>query len=1130
MENENLNQNVMETPQVGQTDNLQTYVQESRKKRNKILIGIFASLFVVIIAIFAYMSPGLFRASITEETGGGVPTSATKLYIPSYEGGIGETGDIAIKTKDELAELDAVTFTLTYDPIDALIFDSDPVVFDDDTVFQGAAFSMANDDGSGNLSVTVIFDTAETIENTFPVDCSTHDGVGNQAVCEADSCVWDTPNNQCNVPDGDYYINPLVAHSHPTLFKLALQIDPGVSAGQEIDLGIEDLAVLNGITSVSVGTMQAGTITVESQNELKVLNAQALDSNSILVNFSDYLADYDNTTYYDVTCNLAGVLGVSNVDLGSIHGYGQKAVVLSTTSQTAGDGCVLTVNSVTGNSQGEVNSAFDSVMFAGYGQTTGELSDFGMESADVPTGSYNQVVVTFTDDVKAASVTVSDFELKDVTGGTSVTISNVASVTGNQVTLTISNDYNFIKRDTYLLKATGEILRNSDNADLGINMVAFNGYKNGPRIISSSLTEDTGDYTLTVNFDENIEESDSFSYYGHLYETGSSIALGTVDTMFDSSISGSTLTMVDVGGVYLADSTKNYTFSVSATTNIVNTTSNKVLTDEAYKTITFWGYDHDDTGYGSGSLYATERNIVTLGEGEYDLDQVAIGDISVFYYQTINSKVNQAISSISTATGDLEIVFTNSLVPNKHYIAYIKENAADLVPIIVQEFVIDQDLEAVSAEATASAEACVDFSDNIDELTVNDAQFEVYNSSGTAIGASNVDVQGDFQSVCLDTGTLSAGQVYYVNAGEASDYIYEYQDANALKKTAVVFGGYGTAAVGSEVVISSVTSTSSTTVDLNFSADVDATTMTPVNIDIYTLSDAITPNTLTQLTVTDINQIDGNSFELETSVQGSGVNYFVVLDGVEDAGGLLLGNAAIPNFFGFQQPVATVTNINPSIITNDVETEVVLSGQNLDTIVTVNVGNTEVTISSQSASSLTFTIPVDFPSGTYDLELINSASGSQEVANALVVSSSITEMQVLSEESQAVPYEVPNDGITTTTLWVLVEDPIGLSDIDTVIVDLSDLDGSSTQQMEEDDGVQPSDKQWYKYQLTIPATVPTSETPYELPVEVNKDGDIAYGTVSILVTNDVYQSVAPVINQLYVSPLSLAPDGTTPVT
>ncbi|MBU0578190.1 IPT/TIG domain-containing protein [Patescibacteria group bacterium] len=1063
------------------TNNLQQNMQEQPKKRNKLFIGLGVAVLAIVVGAFTYLSPQLFRAELTEM---GVPPSATKLYIPSYEGGPGEEGNISIKTMDELPEFDSITFTLTYEPIDALIFGANPILFDGDTEFQNASFEMANA-GNGELVVTIILDD--------PIEI-----------------------------DASYGINPLDPLTHPVLFKLTTQISPSVATGEEIELGIENLAALNGITQVNIGTMQVGTITVESVDELKVLNAEATDDTHVVVRFSDYLDEYSDTSYYDIPG-----LTVNTVELGNVHGYDQKTVVLTTDTQAPGQQYVMTADSaVRGNTQGAVDSNHASVLFYGYGAVVGVLSDFGMESAEVPTNSYNEVTITFTDNIQAASVTKNDFTLENITDQFDVpTINSVDSVSGNEVTLTI--DGKFLKKNTYLISAVSpSSILSTSGRSLGIDKVAFTGNKNGPRMIGATVSQSGNDYVLQISFDEAIHGSGTM--YGHIYETGSNVVAHVINNTseFSPVISGTTLTLTDVdGGVFDVD--LNYAFSVSAASYILN--NYNVPVDTAYKTVTFWGYGHLATNTVS-TLTPTAKDTIEIAPGSYDFTDVEYsndGDptndnIAIFEYASQGNITEQDIDSVSIVNGNLKIVFTDPLEPNTHYILRIVDDYASDNTIVIKEFVIDQDLDADSAEATAATEVCVEFSENIDEDTVDINDFAVEPS----ISVSAVSVEPDFQTVCLTTTALTAGQVYYVNAAEdTGDIIYAYTGANALRKSVTAFGGYGAAAAASEVTLSSVDVSDSTSIQLNFSADVDSATMTPVNVYIVKFDD---PLTQVELNVTNVTQVSGSLYELTTGLQEPGANYFVIFDGVKDTSGFLLGNARVLNFFGFELPEPTVTDVDPSVVANDEDQEIVLTGQNLDTIQTVEVGNEEVTIVSQSATSLTILIPADFAAGIYNITLVNTANESTEITSALVVSDPTIPMQIVSEESQSIPYEVPNDGVTIITLWVLVTDPVGLANIDTVIVDLSQLDGPNTQEMEEDDGTQPANSQWYTYELTVPATVPTSADPYELPVEVRKGNDTAYGTVSLLVTSDIYQSEAPTIDQLYVSPLSLPPDGQTP--
>ena len=389
---ENENQNTI-TPQAGsQSGDLQAYMSERRRKRNRnILIGMVVAIFLGIAGYFAYKNPQLFGANITEV---GVAPTEGYFYIPSYEGGAGENGTIAVKVSHStVIDFDSITFSLTYNPVDALTFGADPIVFDSDTVFQSAVFKMATVPQAGKLAVTIILPSAVT------------------------------------------------ANAGETLFKLNTQIASDAAAGQVITLGVQDFAVLKGVATQSLGNMVAGNITVKSLDQLKVLNAEATDSTHVVVRFSDFLQNFGNNNYYKVYINNNGSFGaaleVTNAELGS----DEKSVSLTTATQIAGTSYVVvaTGDVIAGNTQGKLNTDFDAALFYGYGQSSSSLSDFNMVSAAAT--DYKTVVVTFTDNVKASSVTAADFYLADMTNIATpqmITVSG-AIVSGKTVTLTVAD-------------------------------------------------------------------------------------------------------------------------------------------------------------------------------------------------------------------------------------------------------------------------------------------------------------------------------------------------------------------------------------------------------------------------------------------------------------------------------------------------------------------------------------------------------------------------------------------------------------------------------------------------------------------------------------------------------------------
>lgn len=1036
---------------------------------NKYLMGIGIALMTLITTYMVHTNPSLNLADLTST---GIPAGAVNLYMPNYTGGVGESGLLEIKTAANISDFDSVTFSLHYSPVNALIFENNPIIFDTFTEFQDAAFQMTATPEDGKLIVTIILD------------------------------------------------DPISVLAGDILFKLNTQLNPVLPVGQVINVTFQDVAMLNGVTPLGITDMPASTITVAGQNELKVLNAQAIDSTHVVLEFSDYLSNIGVPANYV----FAPVLLPTSVEPGTNYGYSQKFAVLTTPPQTAGTQYIVTVSpAVTSNQQGTVDPAFSDVPFYGYGTGAGVLSDFGMLSATV-TG-YNTIAVTFTDTVKAASVTKADFAL-NIQGGGAVTIDNVSSVTGSTVTLSVSNP--LLKDNTYLLNAVSPaaILRDSDGAGLGVDRVAFAGALNGPRLLTGSIANIGGTYRLTLTFDENITlptPAIANNPVGYLYTTG--VTAGTlVDDIaapsFNRSVLGKTLT---IDSAAFNNPNANFTFSVSTPAWLVNSLG--VPVDDTYKTISFWGLGHTDSTNSVGAVTVTKKDAFRIPKGTLNFSNVFLSDVSVLYNTALggpppatNPLSIETISSIGLVGTDLEVVMTGSLNPDRHYLVRIADHTVPTTTLAAKDFAITRELNITSAQAISSTTTRVNFSENIDERNVVLTDFSIND-----LVVAGMTIDPGYQSAVLTHGVLAPGSVNKIalTAGGFT-HVYSYDGNSALKKAAY-FTGYQTQTAQSPVTLSSVEVIDSQTLRFNFSGELDQNSFTPVNLDIFWLPGP------TDLVVTGVTKIDADTYELKTAIQNAGKNYFVVFNGVKDADGLQLGNAKVHNFFGFQLPAAAITLVTPNSVTNDLEANIVISGSNLDIVKEVRLGNEVMTIVNQSANSLTFAVPTSFEAQQYNITLIDEADNSLVFNNALLVTLPTPVLTIRSEQSQSIPLNVPNDGTTKTKLWVLVEDPVGLASVSSVVVNLTQIGGPSTVEMVKDAGTQPQYSQWYTYETTVPLTVKTQDAPYLLPVEVRKGSEKFTGTVSIRVTKDVVKSVVPVIDHVYISPISVSPDGTTPV-
>lgn len=1049
---------------------------------NKYLIGIGVVLMTILTTYMVHTNPALNVADLTGDTPSGDLNDY--LYVPVYEAGIGESGLIEIKTKEDLPELDSVTFTLNYSPVNALIFENNPIVFDAGTEFQDAAFQMTASPEDGKLIVTVILDDPVTINPG---------------------------------------IDPATKATHKTLFKLNTKLSDSLPEGQVIDLTFTDFAALNGAdpTSIALPNLPATTITVTGQNELKVLNAESIDSTHVVVEFSDFLSDIGSTVAYTPWPALA----VSLVEPGTNYGYDQKHVVLTTAAQTAGLEYALTVDplsTVASNQQGTVNSQFSNVLFYGFGQGTGVLSDFGFLSATV--SGYNTITATFTDPVKAASVTKSDFALWEQGGG-AIVIDNVSAINGANVTLSVSTP--LLKEKTYLLIASSAdaILRDSDGASLGMDRVTFTGTKNGPRLIAANVTDIGGGvYRLQLTFDETIQLGGiANNPIGRIFTTGT--AAGTLIDDFNSGVYNQTIsgTSLSIDNAVFNDPNENFTFAVSAPAWITNSLG--VPIDDTYKSISFWGLGHNNSTNSVGTVQVAKKDAIVIPQGNLNFNDVVQADVTVLYDSGGASLSTEGIASIGIVNNDLEVVTSSSLDPDRHYIVRIVDNTVDNNTLAAKDFAVERELNIASAQPISTTDVRVFFSENIDERDVDFSDFSI-DDGGIAVTGMTIDPS--YQSAVLETaGPFTAGSVFKATISTPDD-VYSFEGDYTLKNS-VYFTGYQTQSAKSPVTLSSVEVVDSQTLRMTFSDELDESSFTPVNLDIFWFFDPLDTTKRDDLVVTEINKINDTTYELKTAIQDAGENYFVVFQGVKDSDGLQLGNASVHNFFGFTLPAAAITLVTPSTTANEFDTNVVLSGNNLDIVQEVRVGNTVMEITGQSANSLTFIVPAGFEADLYNINLIDQADNSLVFNNALLVTVPEQELTVHSDQSQSIPLNVPNDGATTTKLWLLVEDPVGLSSISSVVANLSQIGGPSTVEMVKDSGTQPQFSQWYTYETTVPSTVQTKDEPYLLPVEVRKGSETHAGTISIRVTKDVNQSVAPVIDQAYVSPISVAPGSDTPV-
>ncbi|MBN2096001.1 Ig-like domain-containing protein [Candidatus Peregrinibacteria bacterium] len=1043
----------------------QTEPETARPKRRWLQYTLFSLLALVLAGAgyVGYTNPQIFRAAITELAE--VPAGGAKLYIPNYEAAPDDNGNIAVKTKGmdvgDSEQIHSMQFTLKYEPVNAMTFNENSIVFDQTTAFQSADLKGVNTNTPGQVILSFF----------------SNDG----AVVDANDL---------------------------TLFKL--NVDVSGPAGSTITMEASDVEVVikdnnQFVVSDYFDAIDAGSINLITQADLRVLNAEALDSTHVLVRFSDLLSQIgtpgsEEGDYFLDGCQ--GSVHPSNVESGFSQGYDQSTVVLTTAAQNPGIPYLLCVmgNEVKGNVDGLLDDDYRQASYFGFGQAPAGLSDFNMLSAQAT--AYNKIQIAFSDPVEVASVSAGSFTVT-VAGGAGNPVLN-ATANDDVVELTVDNA--LLKRNTYIVTVDDAVRRASDNAVIGVSKIALNGYKNGPRLIDAVFADNAN---LSLTFDENVEANGDI---GDIVVTGQSVS---VADLTDYTVGGSTITVTGLGALNSPDGNEmNYTVVINT-----NAGNGETAVDSDYNRLPVWEYGSVNGPNGIGAVEATRKNTLEISPGTVAFGAVDAGDVEVMSYDNNLSKTTLPVSDVSvTGEGKLVVVTSQAFNPEKHYLVRVGANPS----MGVGGFALET-FEMVSAQATEKDKAMVTFSENIDQSTISANAFGI--DGGLSI--DSVAVQPGFTQVLLSlSGDMNAGQVYVVQADTGSGGVRSFFGGKTLTPYAGALAGYQTLAGQSDVQIESIDVNSGTELVLHFSGNLDANTVTPINIRIERFVQGGTE----PLTITAVEMVDGSTVRLTTNNQVADANYFVGFVGVKDEQGLLLGNTRVLNFFGYTVPPVRIGNLTPNAVTNEVDQVIVVLGENLDTVVEARLGNTAVSITEQTQGALSLIVPAGFTSDIYDLTLVNQAGETEMMAQALAVTLPEQPMRIVSDNSRAIPNRVPPDGETEVTFWVQVEDPLDLANVDSVTIDLEQIGGSRAQEMEKDTGLQPRFKQYYTFTTTVDPVTPTQDEPYQLAVEAKKGAEAVQGTVSLYVTRDVLGSVAPVFDQVYVNPGTVPPDGLTEVT
>lgn len=193
------------------------------------IAGAIVILLTLATSYFVYTNPNLNMAALfhSQETG----SDTDVIYVPDYEAEIGESGQLEVKVKNNLDAFDALSFFIEFDPVDGLTLAEDPIVLDNQTLIQSAAFTDATLEEAGLIGVTLLLDEPLAIENVM-------------------------------IDDKD---------THQTLFKLEVQVADGLDENTAITLDFKELTVTNDEQLVVTPAIPDSTLNASTDAENKVL-------------------------------------------------------------------------------------------------------------------------------------------------------------------------------------------------------------------------------------------------------------------------------------------------------------------------------------------------------------------------------------------------------------------------------------------------------------------------------------------------------------------------------------------------------------------------------------------------------------------------------------------------------------------------------------------------------------------------------------------------------------------------------------------------------------------------------------------------------------------------------------------
>ena len=406
---------------------------------------------------------------------------------------------------------------------------------------------------------------------------------------------------------------------------------------------------------------------------------------------------------------------------------------------------------------------------------------------------------------------------------------------------------------------------------------------------------------------------------------------------------------------------------------------------------------------------------------------------------------------------------------------------------------------------------------SLNSFTLKEIDDEGREVSGNILDQENIQffISSDFRDISFSPVETQAEKIYRfeILPNTIADFESGFNIGNFSRSG--VFLGRGSADFESSFGITSLEVLSSTRLAVGFSKEPSDDSVRALNFNIFSFDETGSRKKLLVQSV----QKEGSVVFLETAEQLSGETYFLLAraDKWKTLSGNALGGKNEMIFSGFVPSFPKILRVEPAFINSKESVDIHIFGEHFLEGTTVRLHDQVLAIREKTDNSLSAIVPAGFKSGIYTLRLTAPSGDFAELKDALVVSEEQKLIQVLSSENYASPRRIPNDNTTKTKLWVRIEDPKGVSDIDSVVADLRPLDGSAAEKFTPGEIV--DNKRWYFLEVTVPETVSTSENPYVLEITAqNKGGDKAKGTVSLTVSRDTKGSIPPVIRNAFADP------------